>query len=152
MIFDTLENCSFYYGLHKNFEKAFDFIKKAEKENLPAGRYDFGGEEVYAIVQEYDSKNPLDYKFEGHRKYIDIQYISSGIEVIEVLNINKAIPHEDYIDARDVAFLESGNNIITATMEKGEYGIFWPRDIHKPGLHFEGNSSPVKKILVKVKL
>jgi len=152
MIFDTLKNCNFYYGLHKNFEKAFDFIKKAEEENLPAGRYDFGGEDIYGIVQEYDSKNPLDYKFEGHRKYIDIQYIISGTEVIEALNIDKATSVEDYIEARDVEFFESGENTIKSVVETGEFGIFWPRDIHKPGLRYKGESTPIRKVLVKIKL
>lgn len=36
-------------------------------------------------------------------------------------------------------------------LEKGEYGIFFPWDAHKPGLCFEGNPDNVKKIVVKVK-
>lgn len=152
MIFDTLENCSKYYGMHENFRKAFEFIKKAEDEKLPAGRYDFGGEEIYAIVQEYDSKNPADYQFEGHKKYIDIQYILSGIEVVEVLNIKKATPAGEYIEEREVQFFTSGENTGKHILENGEYGIFWPCDIHKPGLMYKGEATPVRKVLVKIKL
>ena len=152
MIFDTLENCKFYYGLHKNFEKAFDFIKKAVTENLPAGRYDFGGEEIFAHVQEYNSKNPADYKFEGHRKYIDIQYVVSGIEEIEVLNIKNASSGEGYIPEREVEFFAGGENVGKYILGKGEYGIFYPTDLHKPGLMHDGKSEPVKKVLVKVKI
>ena len=151
MIFDTLENCGFYYGLNKNFEKAFDFIKKAEEENLPAGRYDID-EDVYGIVQEYNSKNPLDYKFEGHTKYIDIQYISSGIEAIEVMNIKKATGGEGYIEEREVEFYTGGKSTGKYVLEDGEYGIFWPADIHKPGLMCDGKATPVRKILMKVKV
>ena len=32
MIIDNLKNCGLYYGAHKRFEAAFDFIKKAEEE------------------------------------------------------------------------------------------------------------------------
>ena len=152
MIFDTLENCSMYYGLQENFKKAFDFIKKAESENLPAGKYEIDGKEVFAIVQEYDSKNPVDFKFEGHTKYIDIQYISSGIEEIEVVNIKKATGGEGYIEEREVEFYTGGENTANFILEKGEYGIFYPDDIHKPGLMHKGKSTPVRKVLVKVKL
>ena len=152
MIFDTIENCNMYYGLHENFKKAFDFIKKAESENLSAGKYEIDGKSVYAIVQEYDSKNPDDFKFEGHTKYIDIQYIWSGIEEIEVVNIKKATGGEGYIEEREVEFYKGGENTARFILEKGEYGIFYPDDIHKPGLMHQGKSTPVKKILLKVLL
>lgn len=152
MVFDTLKNCEFYYGLHKNFEKAFDFIKKVEKENLPAGRYDFGGEDIYGLVQEYDTKDPKEHKFEGHRKYIDIQYICSGTEVIDVLNITKAISVGDYIEEREVEFFDGGENVVKSVMEKGNYGIFWPCDIHKPGLRLNKEVTPIRKVLVKIKI
>ncbi len=150
MIFDTVENCGMYYGLHENFEKAFDFIKKAENENLPAGKYEIDGKELYAIVQEYYSKNPEDYKFEGHTKYIDIQYVCSGVEEIEVMNIKNASEGEGYIEEREVEFFTAGKNIGKVVVGKGEYGILYPNDIHKPGLMHQGKSVPVRKILVKV--
>lgn len=152
MIFDALENCGLYFGLHENFEKAFDFIKKAIEENLPVGRYDFGGEELFAHVQEYNSKNPADFKFEGHRKYIDIQYVVSGVEEIKVLNIKNAVCGDGYIPEREVEFFEGGKNIGNYILGEGEYGIFYPSDLHKPGLMYDGKSEPVKKVLVKVKI
>lgn len=152
MIFDVLENCGRYYDLHKNFEKAFDFIKKAVAEDLPTGRYDFGGEDIFAHVQEYGSKNPLDFKFEGHRKYIDIQYVASGVEEIDVLNIKNAAAGEGYIPEREVEFFCGGENIGKYILGDGEFGIFYPTDLHKPGLMHDGKSAPVKKVLVKVKI
>ena len=152
MIFDTLENCNMYYALNENFKEAFDFIKKAESENLSAGKYEIDGKSVYAIVQEYDSKNPYDFKIEGHTKYIEIQYIWSGVEEIEVVNIKKATGGEGYIEEREVEFYKGGENTARFILEKGEYGIFYPDDIHKPGLMHQGKSTPVKKILLKVLL
>lgn len=150
MIFDTLKNCSMYYGVHDKFQKAFEFIKKAESENLPAGKYEIDGTKVYAIVQEYDSKNPADYQFEGHRKYIDIQYIMSGTEVIEALSIKNAKAVTDYIPEREVQFYEGDDSSIKRIMEPGEYGIFYPDDIHKPGLMHGEKPEPIRKVLVKV--
>ena len=104
------------------------------------------------MEMEYDSKNPDDFKFEGHTKYIDIQYIWSGIEEIEVVNIKKATGGEGYIEEREVEFYKGGENTARFILEKGEYGIFYPDDIHKPGLMHQGKSTPVKKILLKVLL
>ena len=35
MVFDKLENAHIYYGMHKNMEKSFNFIKEAIEKNLP---------------------------------------------------------------------------------------------------------------------
>lgn len=152
MIFDSIKNCEKYFSLHEGFEKAFEFIKKTEEENLPAGKYEVDGENVFGIVQEYNSKNPLDYKFEGHTKYIDIQYVSSGTEAIEVLNIKNATAVTEYIPEREVRFYEGDESTEKHVLEAGDWGIFYPEDIHKPGLMCGEKPTPVKKILMKVKM
>ena len=71
MIFDHIENAENYYGVHKNFKKAFEFIKKALKEDLPEGKYEISGEELFASVQEYNTKKEEECKGETHKKYIN---------------------------------------------------------------------------------
>ncbi len=151
MIADSLNNCEKYFGSHKNFEKSFGFIKKATEENLPVGRYEIDGDEVFAFIQEYTSNYEENGKFEGHRKYIDIQYILSGIEVMDVVNISKATASVDYDAQKDIGFFVNNEKAARLVLESGEYGVFFPSDIHRPGLCFEGNPAPVKKIVVKVK-
>ena len=152
MIFDTLKNCAQYYGVHPRFEKAFAFIKQAVAENLPAGKYEIDGKELYASVLEYNTKVEPDGKFEGHKNYIDIQYIVSGAERMEEVHISKATPKTEYNDVKDVTFYEDCDKAGVCIVEAGEYGIFMPDDIHKPSMAVNGISAPVKKIVVKVKL
>lgn len=152
MIVDTIENCRKYFETHCGFQKSFEFIKKATEENLPAGKYDIDGDNVFASVQEYTSNYEQDGMFEGHRRYIDIQYIVSGIEVMEVMNISKAKVKTQYDTVKDIEFFENNKKADKLVLETGEYGIFFPSDIHKPGLCFEGSPDTVKKIIVKVKL
>ena len=152
MIFDTLKNCKQYYSVNSKFEQAFDFIKKATEENLPVGKYEIDGKELYASVQEYNTKSITDAKFEGHRNYIDIQYIVSGIERIDVVDISKATLNSEYNEIKDVEFYKDNDKSNNCVIENGEYGIFLPHDIHKPGIAYNGISSSVKKIVVKVKI
>lgn len=150
MIFDNMKNKELYYGVNEKFEEAFKFIEKAVAENLPVGKYEIDGQELYASIQEYNSKLPENGKFEGHRNYIDIQYIISGIEAIEVVDISKAVLETEYNEAKDVELYNDNEKANRCVIEAGEYGIFFAHDIHKPGLAFD-TSSPVKKIVVKVK-
>ena len=151
MIFDNIKNCELYYGSHKNFKSGFDFIKKAVEENLPVGKYELDGKELYASVQEYNSKLPENGKFEGHENYIDIQYVVSGVEVIEVADISKAISNIPYNPEKDCEFYEDIPNAHKCVVGEGDFGVFFAHDIHKPGMALN-DSVPIKKIVVKVKI
>ena len=151
MIFDALKNCELYYPLHRNFEKAFDFIKRAVAENLPVGKYEIEGKDLYASISEYTAKASQDGKFEGHREYIDIQFIVSGTETMELVDITRATPNTEYNEVKDVEFYANEENATVALVTAGDYGIFYPSDIHKPGIMYK-TPSAVKKIVVKVKL
>ncbi len=150
MIFDSLTNCENYYGVHKNFKEAFDFIRKAVKENLPVGKYELSGDELFASVQKYDTKKDSECRAESHRKYIDIQYIIEGVEVMDVFGIKKAESSEPYSEEKDVEFFKDCEAATKCIVESGEYGIFMPHDVHKPGMALNNNPAPVKKIVVKV--
>ena len=151
MIFDNIKNCSLYYGSHKNFEKAFDFIKKAIQEDLPVGKYEIDGADLYASVQEYLSKDMETAKNEGHRNYIDIQFVIKGTERILVEDINSSTLKSEYNDVKDVEFYFDGENANTLVLTDGDFAILFPHDIHKPGLTYK-NPENVKKIVVKVKV
>lgn len=152
MIVDNLKNCHQYYSVNGKFERAFAFIEKAVKENFAVGKYEIDGKEIFASVQEYTSKLKEDGNYEGHRNYIDIQYIISGIEVIEVADISKMSLKTEYNEIKDVEFYDDCNTAGMAVLQSGEYGIFFPHDIHKPGLAFKNSPAYVKKIVVKIKV
>ena len=149
MIADKLQNCELYYGSHKNFKAAFDFLKKAVSENLAPGKYELDGKDLYANIMEYDTK--LVSKAEAHKNYIDIQFIVSGVEVMDFCDISKATPNTEYNAEKDVMFYTDCPKSGTCVIEAGEYAIFFPHDVHKPGMCF-GNPAAVKKIVVKVKV
>jgi len=152
MILDTMKNHELYHNLHTQFEAAFAFIEKAVAEELPVGKYELDGTALYAFIQEYASKLPQDGKLEGHRNYIDIQYIVSGKERIDLVDIAKAQEKTAYDPVKDVQFYQDTGIAGTYRLEAGDYGIFFPQDLHKPGLQAQGISEPVKKIVVKIAL
>ncbi len=150
MIFDNIKNCEMYYGVNSKFEKAFEFIKKAIEENLEIGKYEIDGKEIYASVQNYDSKLKENCSFEGHENYIDIQYIVEGCEVMEFLDISKAVIRDEYNPQKDVTFYKESEIASYCVVEQGNFCIFYPHDIHRPGVALNNLPSNVKKILVKV--
>ena len=152
MIIDSMKNCELYYAVNPGFEKAFNFIRKAVAENLDVGRYEIDGDKVFAMVQTYDTKPSEAGSYEAHERYIDVQYVVSGVETVEFLDIAKAVVKTPYDPAKDAAFFENSPLAGVTVLEAGDYGIFFPQDIHKPGRIFGQCPTAVKKIVVKVKI
>lgn len=150
MIFDNIKNCKMYYPINPKFEKAFEFIKKAVSENAEIGTYEIDGKEIYAFIQNYDSKLKENSVFEAHKNYIDIQYIIEGCELLGVLENSHAVVKDEYNPEKDVAFYHDSDYASYCVARQGEFCIFYPHDVHSPGVAYNNVPSNVKKIVVKI--
>ena len=148
MIIDIIENSELYKSLHSRFTKAFAFISKTNFSKLDDGKYEIENEDIFAMVQEYNTKDKKDAKLEAHRKYIDIQYIHSGVELIGVATFKDQVPITDDT-VKDIAFYKGDASFIK--LEAGMFAIFFPDDLHMPGIR-EAQSVKVKKVVVKVRV
>lgn len=146
MIADSIENKKQYENLGDGFKLGFEFIEKCVAENLPAGKYELDGKNVYASVQEYDSKT--EGRFEGHREYIDIQFIVSGEELMEWKQRSEAKANTEYNTEKDVEFFDV-SDAVGIPFKKNEFAVFFPNDVHRPGMKLN-ESVPVKKVVVKI--
>lgn len=140
-----------WFSNRERWEKAFAFLRENDPDMLELRRYDIDGDNLYATVSEYITKNEEDALYEAHRKYIDIQYVAAGRELIGIAPLSgKKETLEAYDDSRDIEFF---------TVSKGEnrpaipdrFFILFPHDAHRPGLK-DGENSPVRKIVVKVRV
>ena len=152
MIFDNFKNAHIYCACHPKFQQAFEFIKKVFDENLPAGRYDLDGELLYAFVQEYSAKFENEGVLESHKNYIDIQCLVSGSELMEVVDISVSEEKTAYNADNDIAFWNDSLKALRAVFETGDFAVFFPHDLHKPGMCVNGVPTANKKIVVKVKV
>jgi YhcH/YjgK/YiaL family protein len=131
--------------------QALNYIRTANALELPDGRYEIDGVEVYALIQSYQTL-PIDEnaKYEAHRKYIDVQFIASGVEIMGWVPLEQMQVTKEYNPEKDVCLGTCPVNIATLTrVEAGQAAIFFPQDAHAPKLAC-GDPASVKKIVVKV--
>ncbi len=149
MIFDELQNASIYDRLGKDFPSAFDFLRRSDLASLKDGRYEIDGENVYAMVQSYPTRQPSECEWEAHRVYADIQYMTRGREKMGYAPISTMREKTPYDSARDFAFFEGdGQDVIVSP---GSFAIFLPHDVHMPRLAVEG-AEMISKVVVKVRM
>jgi YhcH/YjgK/YiaL family protein len=148
MVFDKIENYNHYVPCHKRFEKAFRFLIETDFEKLEAGKYAIEGDSIYAIYQTYQSKDESECRLESHQEYIDIQYIVAGSEKMGFAIFNNQQVTES-IPENDVSFYLGEVN--TLVLEKGTFTIFFPHDLHKPGMCADFKET-VRKVVVKIRV
>lgn len=149
MIYDHLSNAKLYYGLNPRIDQALDFLLDTDLMDAKPGRYEIDGDNIYYLVQEYDSKLPEAAKWESHKKYLDIQYVLSGTEQMGYAYITDMEVIQDALEAKDCIYYAGEGRMLLA--KAGTFAIFFPDDIHRPGLMVK-QQEPVKKIVVKIKL
>ena len=152
MIIDYLENSQLYEGIHPLFKKAFDGLSELIERDAEPGKYEIDGDNVFAIVSEYATAAPEEKLFEAHRKYIDLQLIMSGFEECHAAGISDAEATEPFNEENDCGFFAEPDIFDIIPLECGKFAIFYPQDIHRPGISAMDIPSGVKKIVVKILL
>lgn len=141
-----------YFRNKERWDKAFAFLKAHDLKSLEIRRYDIDGDTLYAPISEYLTKKEGEARFEVHRKYIDIQYVIDGEENIGVAPLSqKKDVVTPYDEAKDIEFMTVNDSTYHRATPQNFF-IFFPSEIHKPGMRTGNDSTIVRKIVVKVKV
>ena len=145
MILDNLTNWKCYVDLNPGFAKAFEFLRRGDLSELPAGRHEVDGDRVFAIVASDEGKGRAGAKLEAHRNYTDIQFCLSGIEEIGWKPASRCAEAEDFDQEKDLGFFGDRPES-WVTMQAGSFAIFFPDDAHA----VLGGTGEIAKVIMKV--
>lgn len=135
-----------------NVKKALELLKQVDVMNLPNGKTPLDGENIFASVNTYETEPVTDRRPEKHFKYIDIQILGAGREAIGYTDVeNVSDLKEDRRETNDVVFYGTTRKENFVELEKGDFAIFFPWEVHRPNCWFGEGPETVKKIVVKVR-
>lgn len=149
MVVDKLSNSILYNGLNEGIKKAFSYLHSTNFNEVPPGKYEIDGDNVFAIVAEYQTKDENEGKPESHKKYIDVQYVVKGSELIGYAPLGNQEIIDKYNEDNDIIFYRAKCSFVK--LDKEMFAIFFPDDVHLPGIKLN-EKSYVKKVVVKVKI
>ncbi len=151
MILDHIDNALLYGGLGRRVAIGLALLGEESVQQAAPGRYTVEGDDLFYIVDEYDTQ-PLDAgRLEIHRKYMDIQYIVSGRECIGTAPLEGLTVETPYNGEKDIAFYHNPPTVSRLILTAGMFAIFWPSEAHLPQRWVE-KSERVKKIVVKIRM
>lgn len=149
MIFDNLKYGSAYFNLGPGIRTALEYLQRTDAGALAVGRHDVDGDQVFALVSDYQTKTPEESFWEAHRRHIDVQFVHMGRECIGYADL-ATFKEAPYNAERDLV-VATGAGGQQVEVGRGEFVILFPHDVHMPGLIAQV-SSAVRKVVVKVKV
>lgn len=148
MILDNIEQLRLYEAAGYDGAAVEAFIERARREQLPEGRYELDGDKLFAMIQEYETKDREECLYESHRLYGDIQYLVSGQEMIYAASVKGLKLVEDRTPDSDILFYAGEKEEAALMLKPGMFAIFLPQDGHMPCCRCDGAQS-VRKIVFK---
>jgi len=150
MIYDKLSNCDLLIdALSERLKKAMEVLKTTNFVELDDGKYNIDGENIFYMVQRYTTKAPNNCTFETHEKYIDIQYVAQGREVIGISPLENLQIKDAYVPEKDVTMYQTPTHFEQINMFEGDFCILYPADGHMPQINVE-SPEPITKVVFKV--
>lgn len=156
MIYDKIDNLEKYAGLHPRFSNAISYLKQLIAENADIGRHDMPNcdvpNAVFANVASYNTSVLSDVsQMEAHHKYIDIQIVLTGEEVIYLPTANCLRSTKEYDEAVDYELFEmpTESENIRLMMHPNTFAIFFTNEPHIACIA-NGKPVSVHKIVGKV--
>lgn len=137
--------------LTEKINAAVEIITGLDFDTLPLGRHDVD-EDFFYIVQEYETKSLDAGRHEAHKDYVDIQYVISGKERIDITAADGMEIEEPYDPEKDLVFFKEPKQAANIILTGGSYAILYPADSHKPGLRAGEEAVKVRKIVGKVRV
>ncbi len=104
---------------------------------------------AYAIEMAYRTKARPDGFFETHRRFIDLQVVVGGEELMEVAPAANLAVMQPYDEAREFTRHADTREASVLRLGAGSAAVFWPADAHMPSLAVHGPAL-VRKTVVKV--
>jgi len=146
MIVDHIGQANRYAKLNPHFRAAFAFLRSRRWASWEPGRHRIPGTKLYANVVSGRGVGRAKAGLEVHRRFIDLQYVVSGEELIGWRSAASCAPAGLKVDPKTDAALPPERPEAWVAVPPGCFAVFFPADPHAP----MASRARMRKIIVKV--
>lgn len=152
MIIGNLLNLEHEIALYPvALQRGLKFLLETDLSLLALGRHEIQDNKIYAMVAEYETQPKAQRRPEAHEKYLDIQYICSGQEMIGSGPLAAVCEvDEDFLTTRDIIFYKGIEAETEMILSQGMFAVYFPWDVHRPNCNANGENSKIRKVVVKI--
>lgn len=146
MIIDSLEEAARYGSLHPLFPRAFDALKGPDLASLAPGRHPLDAEGLYLVIARAEGAGTDGAVLEAHRRYIDIQMVIEGTDLIGWRPLSACTDvRSPYDEAKDV-ILYGERPLVWNPVGGTRFAVYFPGDAHAP----MGGTGRLLRAIIKI--
>lgn len=150
MILTTLADSAPLEVLGPRIATGLNWLRSLDP-SIEDGRHAIDGDDVFVLVQTYETTPGAEKRFEAHVRHIDLQYVVDGDERILHTHASGLTVETPYDETNDITFYAEPPFSSSLLMRPGALAVFYPDDAHKPGC-MAGGRHRVRKMVVKVRI
>lgn len=154
MIYETIQSAERNPQIAKSalIQEALAWASKV-RPGHELGRFDLRGDDLYAMVQERESKPREERKEpETHRVYVDLQYCVDGGEFIDWYANIGLKPTTEYDAEKDFQLFQRPEvPPVPLLMRPGYFALLYPDDAHVPVVS-DGEHGKTWMVVFKIRL
>ena len=136
--------------MHRKLNVALLYLQKLNYESLKEGETEVDTD-FYYIVQRYNTKDVSKCQFESHKKYVDIQIMVEGSEIMDLADISRLYVKQSYNSEDDYILWNEPERFTRTTLRQGDYIVIYPETAHRGAVKLQTNEK-VLKIVGKVRI
>ena len=134
--------------IKKISEVAYTFLSSFKPAEYADGRYELE-EGVYVNIETYETQERKDRRFETHERYMDVQYVIEGEELITLAKVEELTLQDAYEPQKDIAFYQTSVQGNDYCVGKGQFLVIETGVAHMPCVCVNGKQI-VRKAVVKI--
>ena len=137
---------------HPIIYSVLEYLRATDFSNFTDGAYPLPHTDFIAKIQRYKTRRIEDCRPESHERFIDVQFVASGEEVLGWCPRSPELEIVTPYDAKaDITFYKKLLPESSVMLSARSYAVLFPLDVHRPcGSIDDSEPSNVTKIVVKV--
>lgn len=150
MIFGNIHNLGNLSIYPEALKQALNYLLEINLEQLKSGTYKLKNDEMYVQVIDLETDLIENKLPEIHKNYLDVHFLAEGSEKIGFsIDCDKNTIYKNYDENRDILFYQNCTSESFINMIPGDFAIFFPNDVHRPGC-IGNKKGIIKKIVIKI--
>lgn len=130
-------------------KNAIEYMKQIDISKVELNKSFAVNEGFYYVVQKYSTKKECDCVLESHKKYVDIQLMVSGEEVMDIVDTARLNEKHKYDYEKDVVVWYPPKRMCRTSLKAGDCIVLYPENAHRGAISID-ESCNVIKIVGKV--